>query len=86
MSAGERHRFRTHVATVGEEIPVWRTCDDCGKVRSHSIHHVRSISVDPKCFELAQHFLPDRTPETEELADWIQYHVELFLTGNGVQL
>lgn len=36
---------------------------------------------DPKCYELAEHFLnPDATPAMkEELADWIQFHVELRL-------
>ncbi len=44
----------------------------------------RKLSVDPKCFKLAQHFLPDDAPETQELAEWIQYHVELFLQADQI--
>lgn len=37
---------------------------------------------DPKCYELAEHFLPDDASEARknELAQDIQGHVELMLT------
>lgn len=34
---------------------------------------------DPKCLELAEHFLPSDAPETADLAQWIQDQVELWL-------
>lgn len=41
---------------------------------------------DPKCLELAEHFLPADAPEVADLAQWIQDHVEMFLTGSNQQI
>lgn len=39
------------------------------------------MTYDPKCHELAEYFLnPDATDRMkDELAEWIQWHVELWL-------
>lgn len=44
----------------------------------------RLESFDPKCYELAEYFLPASASEERksELAGWIQYHIELFLVGD----
>lgn len=46
------------------------------------------MDIDPKCHELAEHFLVDepikeglRAALTTVLAEWIQFHVELWLHG-----
>lgn len=38
-------------------------------------------TFDPKCYDLAEHFLNDDAAPAmkDELADWIQHHVELWL-------
>lgn len=37
--------------------------------------------IDPKCYELAEHFLNTGSPDEMkwELAEWIQWQVELWL-------
>lgn len=41
------------------------------------------MPYDPKCEELAEHFLPADQPiaKREELAQWIQDQIELWLEG-----
>lgn len=45
-------------------------------------------SYDPRCLELAEHFLSEGgvkafdPTRAEELAQWIQHHVELYLSGD----
>jgi hypothetical protein len=40
-------------------------------------------TYDPKCWELACHFLPEDAPETKDLAAHIQDAVEDFLHAAG---
>ncbi len=46
------------------------------------------MSFDPKCFELAEHFLPDKIREQtkEELAEHIQNSIEEWLEDTMTQL
>jgi hypothetical protein len=39
------------------------------------------VPYDPKCYELAEHFLDQNASESmkDELAAWIQHHIELWL-------
>ena len=48
-----------------------------------------SKSYDPKCGELAEHFLsrPGESIDPRKvanLAEWIQWHVELWLVGESI--
>ena len=40
-----------------------------------------AMLIDPKSYELAEHFLNDDAPDAmkQELAEWIQWQVELWL-------
>jgi hypothetical protein len=43
----------------------------------------RKILVDQKCYDLAEHFLNDLASPAakQDLAEWVQYQVELWLSS-----
>jgi hypothetical protein len=45
------------------------------------------MMVDTHCWDLAEHFLPAAASEEQkrELAEHIQYQVELWLEGKGIE-
>lgn len=45
------------------------------------------MTIDPKCSELAEHFLPDLSKDKQhELAEMIQWIVDLMLTSKDVKV